>query len=123
MRLNWVGIRNTSIVFGLAGLGVVWQRTLASLAIGINQIVAVIFVAAMLAMGIRYFKENELAWLVLKPWQRNVLFTCVGGIVFAALVGFRLLGPIITQLGVLAIIGALVLVIAWVIRESRRFRG
>jgi uncharacterized membrane protein YjgN (DUF898 family) len=38
------------------------------------------------------------------------------------LVGFRLLAPIITTLGVLALIAVLAVVIIWIIRESRRFR-
>ena len=123
MRLNWIGIRNGAIIVGLAVLGVVWQRTLTSLVVGVNQIITVLFVAGMIAVGYRYFREHELAWLVLKPWQRAVIFSCLGGVVFAALVGFQILGPLITPLGVMALIAALVLTILWVIRESRRFRG
>ena len=36
--------------------------------------------------------------------------------------GFPLLGDRLTPLGVIALIAVLVLIIVWVVRESRRFR-
>jgi hypothetical protein len=59
---------------------------------------------------------------VLKPWQRYVIIACAIGIAFLLIAGFDLLGDRLTPLGVLALVAALVLVIVWVVRESRRFR-
>ena len=58
----------------------------------------------------------------IKPWQRYVILACGVGIVLLLLVGFPLLGDRLTPLGVIALIAVLVLVIVWVVRESRRFR-
>jgi hypothetical protein len=44
------------------------------------------------------------------------------GIVLLLLVGFPLLGDRLTPLGIIALIAVLVLIIVWVVRESRRFR-
>ena len=44
------------------------------------------------------------------------------GIAFLLIGGFPLLGDRLTPLGVIALIAALVLIIVWVVRESRRFR-
>ena len=95
MRVNWVGVRNVLIIAGIA---------------------------ALIGFGYNYFRQNELAWLVLKPWQRYLIIACVIGIALLLLLGFPLLSDHVTPLGVLALIAVLVLVIVWVVRESRRFR-
>lgn len=122
MRVNWTGVRNGAIIAGIAALVLVWQEGFGSLAVGAERILTVLFVAALIAWGYGYFRQNTLAWLVLKTWQRVVIIACSIGIVALLLVGFPLLGDRLTPLGVLALIAALVLVIVWVVRESRRFR-
>jgi hypothetical protein len=119
--MNWVGVRNFLIIAALAGVGVVWQRGFDAIAISAGQIITVLFVAALVAFGIGYFRQNRLAWLVLKPWQRVVVIVAGAGIAFLVVAGFTLLGDRLTPLGVLALIAALVLLILWIVRESRRF--
>jgi hypothetical protein len=119
--VNWVGLRNAAIIAAIAVLGVVWTAGFGSLAVGLSQIILVIFVFAALAWGYQYFRQNQLAWLVLKAWQKGLIIGAAIGIALLVLVGFPLLSEYITQLGVIALIGVLVLLIVWVIRESRRF--
>ena len=122
MRVNWVGVRNFLIIAGIAALGVIWQEGFGTLAVGAEQIFLVLFVFGIIAFAYNYFRQNELAWLVLKPWQRTLIVVCGVGIAFLVIAGFPLLGDRLTPLGVLALIAVLVLVIVWVVRESRRFR-
>jgi len=122
MRVNWIGVRNFLIIAGIAALGVIWQEGFGTLAVGAEQIFLVLFVFGIIAFGYNYFRQNELAWLVLKPWQRITIVVCAVGIAFLVIAGFPLLGDRLSPLGVLALIAALVLVIVWVVRESRRFR-
>ena len=122
MRINWIGVRNFAIIAAIAGLVFVSQEGFGSTANSTGLIIQVIFVAALLSFAYNYFRQNQLAWLVLKPWQRNVIIGCAVGIAFLLIAGFTLLGDRLTPLGVLALIAILVLVIVWVVRESRRFR-
>jgi hypothetical protein len=122
MRVNWVGVRNFLIIAAVAGLVFASREGFGSTAVSFRQIIFVIFVFAMAAFAYNYFRQNQLAWLVLRPWQRAVIIACGVGIVLLLLIGFPLLGDRLTPLGVLALIAALVLVIVWVVRESRRFR-
>ncbi|MFP5452400.1 MAG: hypothetical protein ACLGG9_11730 [Thermoleophilia bacterium] len=122
MRINWTGVRNGAIIAGLAGLVLVWQEGFGELADSANLILSVLFVAALIGFGVNYFRQNTLAWLVLKTWQRVVIIACGVGIVLLLLVGFPLLGDQLTPLGVIALVAVLVLVIVWVVRESRRLR-
>jgi hypothetical protein len=122
VRINWVGVRNFLIIAGIAGLVLVWREGFGALAVSAEQIVRVLFAAALLAFGYNYFRQNQLAWLVLKPWQRTVIIVAGLGIVVLVVAGFELLGDRLTPLGVIALIAALVLLILWVLRESRRFR-
>lgn len=115
------GIRNAIIIFGLAALGVAWQRAFTIIAVSASQVLSVLFVVAMLAAGYAYFRQNRLAWLVLKPWQRAAVVVSALAIAFLVVAGYPLLADRITPLGYLALIAALVLVIWWVIRDSRRF--
>ena len=121
-RVNWVGVRNFLIIAAAAGLVFVSQEGFGLTTGTASLIIQVLFLAAIIAFAYNYFRQNELAWLVLKPWQRYVIIACVIGIVLLLLVGFPLLGDRLTPLGVLALIAVLVLVIVWVVRESRRFR-
>ena len=122
MRINWVGVRNFLIIAAIAGLVLVWKKGFTSIAVSTSQILTVIFIAAMLAWGYNYFRQNRLAWLVLKPWMRVVIIVASLGIAFLLIGGFPLLGDRLTPLGVVALIAALALVILWTVRESRRFR-
>lgn len=122
MRINWVGVRNFLIIAAIAGLVLVWEEGFGAVAVSAQQIILVLFVAAIAVFGYNYFRQNQLAWLVLRPWQRAVIVAAGVGIAFLLLAGFPLLGDRLTPLGVIALIAALVLVIVWVVRESRRFR-
>jgi multidrug transporter EmrE-like cation transporter len=122
MRINWVGVRNAAIIAVIAGLVFVSQEGFGGAAGSASLIIQVIFVAALLSFAYNYFRQNQLAWLVLKPWQRNLIIGCGIGIALLLLFGFPLLSDRLTPLGVLALIAVLVLVIVWVVRESRRFR-
>jgi Ca2+/Na+ antiporter len=122
VRINPVGVRNFAIIAGLAAVVLVSQEGFNAVAISANRIITVLFVAAIAVFAYSYFKQNQLAWLVLKPWQRAVVIAAGVGIALLLVVGFPLLGDRLTPLGVLALIAALVLVIVWVVRESRRFR-
>lgn len=120
-RVNWVGVRNFLIIAAVAGLVFVSQEGFGDTAGAANLIIQVIFIAVLIAFAYNYFRRNELAWLVLKPWQRYVIIASIVGIA-VLLLGFRFLDDRLTPLGVLALIAVLVLVIVWVVRESRRFR-
>ena len=120
--MNWVGIRNFLIIAAIAGLVFVSERGFSSTAISANQIISVIFLAAIVMFAYNYFRQNKLAWLVLKPWMRATIVVCAAGIVFLIVAGFPLFGDRLSDLGVLALIAALALVIVWVVYESRRFR-
>jgi hypothetical protein len=121
-RINWVGVRNFVIIAGIAALVLVWEEGFGAIAISAQQIITVLFVAALLVFGYSYFRQNQLAWLVLKPWQRYLIVAAGIGIGFLLIAGFPLLSDRLTPLGVIALIAALVLLIVWVVRESRRFR-
>ncbi len=124
MRVNWVGVRNLIIIAGIAGLALVAQELFADVANSLNQIILVLFIAAIAVFAYNYFRQNQLAWLVLKTWQRWLIIVCGAGIAVLVIssawtseVPDRL-----TWLGVVALIGVLALIIVWIIRESRRFR-
>lgn len=120
--MNWVGIRNFLIIAAIAGVALVWEKGFGSITTSANQIITVIFVAAMIAFAYNYFRNNKLAWLVLKPWMRGLIIVCGLGIAFLIVAGFELFSDRLSPLGVLALIIALALVIVWVLRESRKFR-
>lgn len=122
MRINWVGVRNFAIIAAIAGLVFVSQEGFGASAGTLSAIIQVIFVAALLSFAYNYFRQHQLAWLVLKPWQRYLVIACGVGIAVLLVAGFPLLGDRLTPLGVLALVAVLVLVIVWVVRESRRFR-
>lgn len=114
------GIRNAIIIFGLAALGVVFERGFSAVAVSASQVISVLFVVAMLAAGVAYFRRTPLAWLALKPWQRVVVVVAALAIAFLVVAGYPLLADRITPLGFLALIAALALLIWWIIRSSRR---
>jgi hypothetical protein len=119
--VNWVGVRNFVIIAAIAALGVVWQRGFDAIAISINQVITVIFVAVMALFAYRYFRENRLAWLVLRPWQRAVIVTA-GVAIVALVVLYPYAAERLTVAGFFALLAALALLIVWVVRESRRLR-
>ena len=86
----------------------------------ISQIISVLFVIAILAAGVGYFRRNPLAWLVMKPWQRVVVVVAALGIAFMLIAGYPLLADRITPFGYIALLAALGLLIWWIIRDSRR---
>ena len=112
-----VGARNAIIILGLAALVVVWERAFAVAIATASQVISVLFVVAMLAAGVAYF---QLAWLVLRPWQRVAIVVAALAIAFLLVAGYPLLADRITPLGFLALIVALGLSIWWIIRSSRR---
>jgi hypothetical protein len=114
------GVRNAIIIFGIAALGVVFSRLFAAVVVTGSQIISVLFVIAILAAGVAYFRRTPLAWLALKPWQRVVVVTAALAIAFLVLAGYPLVSDRITPLGFLALIAALGLLIWWIVRSSRR---
>ncbi len=114
------GIRNVIIILGLAALVVVWERSFVVAIGSVAQIMGVLFVIAVLAAGVAYFRRNQLAWLVLKPWQRAVIVLAALAIAFLLVAGHPLLTDRITTVGLIALIVALGLLIWWIIRDSRR---
>ena len=115
-----VGARNAIIILGLAALVVVWERAFTVAFATASQVISVLFVVAMLAAGVAYFRRNQLAWLVLRPWQRVAIVVAALAIAFLLVAGYPLLADRITPLGFLALIVALGLSILWIIRSSRR---
>lgn len=120
--MNWIAVRNVLIIGAVAGLALVWEKGFSAITVSANTVITVLFVAAIVAFAYGYFRQNRLAWLVLKPWQRVVVIVAGLGIIFLVLFGFSLLGDRLSPLGVIALIAVLVLLIVWVLRESRRFR-
>jgi hypothetical protein len=118
--MSRVAIRNTAIVAGIAALVFLSQTTFSAFAISINQIIFILMIAGLAVFAYQYFKENQLAWLVFKPWQRQALIGCAIAIALLLLVGFPLLGPVIGSLGVLALIIALGVAIFLIIQDSRK---
>ena len=115
-----IGLRNTIIILGIAALAVVWERAFSVAVSSVSQIISVLFVVAILAAGVQYFRRNQLAWLVLRPWQRAAVVLSALAIAFLVIAGYPLLADRITPLGYLALIAALVLLIWWIIRDSRK---
>lgn len=122
MNVNRIAARNVGIVLAIAALAVLSGSIFGSVADGLTLIIMVLFLFAIAAFAYNYFRQNELAWLVLSDRQKKILIGAGIGIALLVILGFPLLSPYITPLGVIALIAVLVLVIIWVIRESRRFR-
>lgn len=120
MTINWVGVRNAAIIAGIAALAVVWREGFEAIAGAASMIILVLFVAAMAIFGINYFRQNRLAWLILKPWQRITIIAAAIGIA-VLIVGFPWVSDLLTPLGAIALVAAFVLLIVWIIRESRRW--
>jgi hypothetical protein len=99
---------------------VVWERAFTVAIATASQVISILFVVAMLAAGVAYFRRNQLAWLVLRPWQRVAIVLAALAIAFLLVAGYPLLADRITPLGFLALIVALGLSIWWIIRSSRR---
>lgn len=118
--MSRVAIRNTAIIAGIAALVFLSQSTFSTFAISINNVIFVLFVAGMAVFAYQYFKENQLAWLVLSPLQRQAIIGCAIAIGVLMLIGFPLLGPVIGGLGVLGLIVALAGVIVYIVVSSRR---
>ena len=114
------GVRNAVIIFGVAALAVVWQRAFSIAISSISWVISILFVVAIAAAAVQYFRRKPLAWLVLRPWQRAVVIISGLAIAFLVIAGYPLLADRITPLGWLALIAAFVLLIWWVIRDSRR---
>ena len=117
MSVNWVGVL---IIAAVAGL-LFASSEIAGLADASLTILSILIIAAIAIFAYNYFRQNELAWLVMKPWQRWLIIASGLGIA-ALVVGFGFFVDVLSFLGVIALIAVLALVIAWVIRESRRFR-
>ena len=56
---------------------IVWSEGLGASETALSQIMLVIFLAVLALMAYRYFRENQLKWLVIKPWLRGVIIACV----------------------------------------------
>ncbi|MFN8110697.1 MAG: hypothetical protein U0Y82_12760 [Thermoleophilia bacterium] len=120
--MNRDGVRNLIIVLALAAVVYGLQAKANVVAVSLGQIITVLFLAAVIVFAYHYFREHELAWLVIPSVHRRLIVACAIGIVLLLTVGFPLLAPYITSLGVVALAAALGVAIAWMIRESRRFK-
>jgi len=111
-------VRNIAIVLAIAALVAVWQGA-QIIALGISQIIFVMFLIGMIAFGVNYVRQRPLAWLVLSDTQKRVIIGAVVGIVLLVL-GYSFFSSVITPFGVMALIAILAVLALWVIRESRR---
>lgn len=109
------------ILAAVSALGLVSDSGLGATATLLNQIFLVIFLAALALLGYRYFRENRLKWLVIKPALRAVIVLCAAGIVFLVLAGPSLIADRISLAGIWALAAALGLVIIWIVYQSRRY--
>jgi hypothetical protein len=121
MNRRLVAIRNFLILAAVACIGLVWGNGLGAGVVALNQIFLVLVVAAVALMGYRYFRENHLKWLVIKPVLRGVIIACAVGIVFLVVAGPALLADTISTAGVWALVVALSLVVVWIVYQSRRY--
>ena len=119
--VKWVAVRNFLIIAAIAALGVVWREGFSAIAVSANQVITVIFVAVLALFGYSYFRQNRLAWLVLRPWQRAVILAS-GVAILALVIGYPWASERLTAAGFFALLAALALLIVWVVRESRRLR-
>ena len=113
-------VRNIAIVLAIAALVALWQGA-EILVAGLSQIIFVLFLVAIIAFGINYFRRRQLAWLVLSDLQKTIIIGAAVGVVVLVL-GYPFIAPIITPLGVVGLIAVLAVMALWVIRESQRFR-
>ena len=114
-------VRNFLILVAISSLGVIWGDGFGAAATLVNQIALVLFLAFLVVVGYRYFRENQLKWLVIKPALRAVIIACAAGIVFLVAAGPALLADRISLAGVWALIAVLGLVILWIIVQSRKY--
>jgi amino acid transporter len=121
VKRRMVAIRNFLILAVVASLGLVWSDGLGASETALSQIMLVLFLAALALMAYRYFRENRLKWLVIKPWLRGVIIACAVGIVFLVAAGPALLADTISTGGVFLLVAALVLIIVWIVYQSRRY--
>ncbi len=121
MNRRLVAIRNFLILAAVACLGLVWGEGLGASAVALNQIFLVLFLTALVLIGYRYFRENSLKWLVIKPLLRGIVIACALGIVFLVAAGPWVLAGTISTAGVWALVVVLGLVIVWIVQRSRRY--
>lgn len=121
MSRRLVAIRNFLILAAVACLGLVWGEGLGAGANALNQIFLVFFLAALVLIGYRYFRENSLKWLVIKPLLRGVIIVCALGIVFLVAIGPFVLADSLSTAGVWALVIVLGLAIVWIVQRSRRY--
>jgi hypothetical protein len=121
MNVNMTVVRNIAIVMGIAALVFVSQRGFGAVAVSLNQIIFILFVAGIAVMAYQYFRQNELAWMVIPAWQRKAIVGLGIAILLLLTLGIPLLGPHISALGVIALAAACALAIVWMVRRSRRW--
>jgi hypothetical protein len=116
-----VGIRNFLIIAAIAGLGTFWREGLGVTESVLNQVLLVVMVIGFAGMGYRYFRENRLKWLVIKPALRALIVVCALGIVFLVVAGPLVLGDSVGGAGLIALVAALGLTIVWIVVQSRKY--
>jgi hypothetical protein len=121
MNRRLVAIRNFLILAAVACIGFVWDNGLGAARSLLNQVFLVIVMAVLVLMGYRYFRENKLKWLVIKPALRGIVIVCALGIAFLVAAGPTLLADTISTAGVWALVLALGLIIVWFVYQSRRY--
>lgn len=125
-RLSWQArkrlgaLRNAAILVAIAfiftflGDGISLTNGL------VSQLVLIAFVTGLAVFAIQYFRENQLKWLVIKRPLRGVIIACAALIAFLALFGRPVLGDVMSPGTMWMFEIALVLVIAWIVVQSRR---
>ncbi len=114
-----VAVRNTAIVLGIAALALVWQTGFGVSTFWIQRVIGILFVLLIGWAVYRYFSQNRLAWYAIPRAQRYVFVACLAAVIALLLAG-NLLSPYVGPFGVIVLIAGLVVVMIWIVRESRR---
>lgn len=113
-------VRNLAIILGVAALGVLWQRGFSESTLALQQLISLIFLALIGFAVYRYFSGNRLTWYAIPRPQRVLFVACLAGVLLLLVAGMPLLAPAIGGFGVIMLAAGLVLVMVWIVMESRR---
>ena len=113
-------IRNGLILVAVATLFTFWGEGFNATNTAINQLALLALVVGVAVIAYRYFAQNQLRWLVIKRPLRMVVLACAGAIVLLITVGPWLFVPPLSLGAIWALAGALGLVIAWIVMQSRK---
>lgn len=115
------GVRNAGIIVGLAVAFSFLGDGLSLTGELVGALVRIAFFTGLVIIGIRYFRDNQLKWLVIKKPLRGVIIVCAVVIGLLLLLGPTLLGGVMSTEAMWALALVLGLVIAWIVVQSRRY--